>query len=62
MVSKTLPLSLVFTFRTILIILGLIAFRLLWGHPAFRVMIHYFPESWQRWLLDEPRLPSKNTH
>lgn len=38
-----------------LIILGLIAFRLVWGHPAFRVMIRYFPKSWQHWLLDEPR-------
>lgn len=41
------------------IVVGLVAFRLLWGHPAFNAMIRYFPESWQRWLLDQPR-PSAN--
>jgi hypothetical protein len=43
------------------VVLGLIAFRLMWGHPAFRVMIRYFPKSWQRWLLDEQRSPSEKT-
>ena len=38
---------------TFLIVLGLIAFRLMWGHPAFRVIIGYCPKSWQRWLLDK---------
>ncbi len=50
------------TLLTVLIILGLITFRLLWGHPAFRVMMRYFPKSWQRWLLDEPQLPAKHIH
>lgn len=36
---------------TFFIILGLIAFRLMWGHPAFRVIIRYLPKSWQRWLI-----------
>ncbi len=44
---------------TFFIILGLIAFRLMWGHPAFRVIIGYFPKSWQSWLFDEPQLPSQ---
>jgi hypothetical protein len=39
---------------TFFIVLGLIAFRLIWGHPAFRVIIGYLPESWQRWLLNQP--------
>jgi cytochrome b len=42
-----------------LVVVALVAFRLLWGHPAFNAMIRYFPESWQRWLLDQPR-PSAN--
>ncbi len=39
------------TIVTFFIILGLIMFRLFWGHPAFRVIIGYFPKSWQRWLI-----------
>jgi hypothetical protein len=61
MISLTL-LSVGHTALIFMIILGLIAFRLLWGHPAFRVMIRYFPKSWQRWLLDLPRLPSPKAH
>lgn len=58
MISLLLP-SAGHTVLIFFIILGLIAFRLLWGYPAFRVMIRYFPKSWQRWLLDESRLPSQ---
>ncbi len=61
MVSLLL-LSVGHTLRIFFIVLGLIAFRLVWGHPAFRVMIRYFPESWRRWLLDEPRVPSQRAH
>jgi hypothetical protein len=39
---------------TFFIVLGLIAFRLVWGHPAFRVIIGYCPKSWQRWLFGKP--------
>ncbi len=53
-----LLLSVGHTLLIFFIVLGLIAFRLVWGHPAFRVMIRYFPKSWQRWLLDEPRFAS----
>jgi hypothetical protein len=35
------------------VVLGLIAFRLVWGHPAFRVIIGYLPKDWQRWLFGE---------
>jgi hypothetical protein len=45
-----------------LIVVGLIAFRLVWGHPAFRVMIRYFPKNWQAWLLDEHASPSEKEH
>ena len=39
-----------------LIVLGLIAFRLIWPNPlADKVTIRYLPKSWQRWLLDKPR-------
>ena len=38
-----------------LIVVGLLAFRLLCGAPPFGFMIRYYPESWQRWLLDQPR-------
>jgi hypothetical protein len=41
-----------------LIIVGLLAFRLLFGHPAFNAMIRYLPQRWQRWLLDQ-RNPAK---
>jgi hypothetical protein len=40
------------------IVLGLIAFRLVWGHPAFRVIIGYLPKDRQRWFFDEPRSTS----
>lgn len=41
------------TIITFFIVLGLIAFRLAWGHPAFRVIIGYCPKSWQRWVFDK---------
>jgi predicted PurR-regulated permease PerM len=50
---SSLLLSASHTIITFFIVLGLIAFRLAWGHPAFRVIIGYFPKSWQRWLFDE---------
>jgi cytochrome b len=45
-----------------LIVVGLIAFRLLWGHPAFNAMIRFFPESWQRWLLDQHEPSASKPH
>jgi hypothetical protein len=42
------------------IVLGLIAFRLLWPTPLTdKLVIRYLPKSWQRWLLDKPHSSAK---
>jgi len=42
------------------IVLGLIAFRLLWPTPLTdKLVIRYLPKSWQRWLLDKPQSSAK---
>jgi hypothetical protein len=49
----SLHLSVGHTILTSFIVLGLIAFRLMWGHPAIRVIVGYLPKSWQHWLFDK---------
>ena len=50
---KLLPLEMILTSLTFLLILGYIAFRLLWLAPL-AAKRRFLPERWQRWLLDEP--------
>jgi hypothetical protein len=50
---KPPPLPVVFTFLTFFVVLGLIAFRLLWSAP-FVAKLGLLPKSWQRWILGEP--------
>lgn len=41
------------------LIVMLVAFRLLFGHPAFQVMFRYLPKRWQQWLFSEPQSSAK---
>jgi hypothetical protein len=48
---------------TVFIVIGLIALRLLWPSPLTdKYVIRYLPNSWQRWLLDQPKSCAKNGH
>lgn len=53
------PLRVVFTFGAFLIILALLAFRLLWGLPAFRVLIRLFPKSGNAGFWTSPDCPPR---
>ncbi len=47
--------TLIASFSTIVFVLGLIIFRLLWAGPqvAAAARLGLLPKSWRRWLFDE---------
>jgi hypothetical protein len=47
------PLAAVFTSLAFFVVLGLVAYRLLWGAP-YLARLGVLPKSWRRWILDEP--------
>jgi hypothetical protein len=47
------------TVVTILLVLGLVAFRLLWMGSN---LAPYLPKKWQQWLQGKSRHSSKNPH
>jgi hypothetical protein len=47
------PVAALFSSLAFFIVLGLVAYRLLWGAP-YLARLGVLPKSWRRWISDEP--------
>jgi len=53
------PLAAVLTTLTFVVVVGLVAYRLLWAAP-YLAKLGVVPESWRRWIFDEPSAKKPN--